>query len=427
MLMSASTVTAVRPGSVAPGAVPARRVRLAYLVSHPIQYQAPLLRRIAQEPDIALSVLFGSDLSVQSYHDEGFGVKLTWDTPLLEGYRSTFLPALRDDRTISATSPISRGVYRHLRGGGGEPAFDALWVHGYASVNALQGIAAAGAFGIPVLLRAESWLADRERGPAKLVAKSAFFSLLSRTVTAVLPIGIHNAAYWRHYLPGVPQFPVPYAVDNAAFAARARAAQPRVPALRRELGLDHDAPVILFASKLQARKHADHLVDAYQQLLSRWDQARPAPCLVIVGDGEERKRLEEHCTGAGLSRVRFAGFRNQSELPGFFAMAQVFVLPSRAEPWGLIVNEAMACGCPAIVSSDVGCHPDLITDGIDGFVYPVGDVGALAAALYRVFAQPEQTRAIGAAAADRVARCSFDADVRGLRAALAFSTRKLRL
>src|ERR1700757_4717404 len=91
------------------------KVRLAYLVSHPIQYQAPLLRRIAREPDIDLTVLFGSDFSVRGYKDEGFGVEVTWDVPLLDGYRSQFLPSLRDTGTVSPLSPISRGILRRLR------------------------------------------------------------------------------------------------------------------------------------------------------------------------------------------------------------------------------------------------------------------------------------------------------------------------
>src|SRR5277367_5548307 len=91
------------------------KVRLAYLVSHPIQYQAPLLRRIAQEPDIDLTVFFGSDFSVRGYKDEGFGVGVKWDVPLLEGYEYEFLPVLRDKATVSITSPMNRGIASRLR------------------------------------------------------------------------------------------------------------------------------------------------------------------------------------------------------------------------------------------------------------------------------------------------------------------------
>src|SRR5271168_4646892 len=92
------------------------RVRLAYLVSHPIQYQAPLLRRIAQEPDIDLTVFFGSDFSVRGYKDEGFGVGVKWDVPLLEGYEYEFLPVLRDKGVVSVSSPMNHGIASRLRG-----------------------------------------------------------------------------------------------------------------------------------------------------------------------------------------------------------------------------------------------------------------------------------------------------------------------
>ena len=105
-----------------------RPIRLAYLVSHPIQYQAPLLRRIAQEPGIELTVFFGSDFSVRGYQDEGFGVEVKWDVPLLDGYRYEFLPTLRDNGSNSTLSPICHGLLRRLAGRQGEPPFDALWV-----------------------------------------------------------------------------------------------------------------------------------------------------------------------------------------------------------------------------------------------------------------------------------------------------------
>src|ERR1700722_11940898 len=111
-------------------------VRLAYLVSHPIQYQAPLLARIAREPDIDLTVFFTSDHSVRPYKDSGFGVEFTWDTPLLEGYRSQLLPNFGSaPQDVSALSPISRHIRRALTNPDGSPAFDVLWVHGYATIN----------------------------------------------------------------------------------------------------------------------------------------------------------------------------------------------------------------------------------------------------------------------------------------------------
>jgi glycosyltransferase involved in cell wall biosynthesis len=401
------------------------KVRLAYLVSHPIQYQAPLLRRIAQEPDIELTVFFGSDFSLRSYQDEGFGVEVKWDVPLLDGYRHKFLPVIRDDGTQTVTTPLNYGIFSALRGGGSEPGFDLLWVHGYAMVNALHGMAAAKALGIPVLLRGDMWLRDRQRGGLKLLLKKLFFYGLKNMVDGILPVGTLNAEYWQHYLGDeVPLFLMPYAVDNRYFQQRSLEAKATRDDLRKELGLDAGRPVILFSSKLQRRKHCSDLLNAYRILID--DHASgPLPYLVIVGDGEERVALERQAKESGLADVRFCGFRNQSELPRFFDLCSVFVLPARHEPWGLIVNEVMNAGRAVIISDDIGCQPDLVTDGVEGFVFPVGDVNALVEALRRVLSTPETAQEMGRRALNRIGTWSFEEDILALREAIAQLTHKI--
>jgi len=405
-----------------------KKVRLAYLVSHPIQYQAPLLRRIAREPDIDLTVLFGSDFSVKGYQDEGFGVDVKWDVPLLEGYQYEFLPRVRDRSTVSFASPLNYGILGRLRRGPAHDAgagFDALWVHGYATANAIHGILAAKALGIPVLLRAESWLKDRARGGLKLAAKDFFFAVLKEIVDGVMPIGTFNDEYWRHYLGAeFPRSLMPYAVDNDYFQQRSREAHSRRDDLLAELRLDPTRPVILFASKLQRRKRCADLVEAYKRL-SPAPGVEPHPYLLIVGDGEEREALERQATESGLSGIRFCGFRNQSELPGFFNIATVFVLPSQHEPWGLIVNEVMNAERAVIVSDDVGCAADLIRDGVEGCIFPVGNIAALTDALRRVLATPETAVTMGQRGLERIRTWSFEEDIRGLRQAIARATGKI--
>ena len=396
-------------------------VRLCYLVSHPIQYQAPLLRRIAAEPGIDLTVLFGSDFSIHGYQDDGFGVAIQWDIPLLDGYRHEFLPALRDRRTEGFATPISRGLFHRLNAGTapGTP-FDLLWVHGYATINQMQGILAANLLGIPVLIRSDSSLRDRPRSGLRLHLKRAFFAILRKLVDGVLVTGTLNRDYWQHYL-GLefPLFLLPYAVDNAWFQQQVKLAAATRAQLQAELTLDPARPVILFASKLQTRKHCDDLIAAFERL----QHLSPRPYLLIVGEGEERPALEAQA--AGLEGVRFCGFRNQSELPRFFDLATVFVLPARHEPWGLIVNEVMNAAKPVILTDDIGCQPDLIRDGIEGLVYPVRDIAALTTALTRILTQPTEATAMGARALTRIDRWSFDQDIAGLRAALAHLTGKL--
>jgi glycosyltransferase involved in cell wall biosynthesis len=394
---------------------PAPKIRLAYFVSHPIQYQAPLLRRIAQEPDIDLTVFFSSDLSVRGYKDSGFGVHVQWDVPLLEGYKYEFLPRIADGDHIGFAKPLNWGIFDRLRKG----RFDAVWVFGYRSLASLQAIVAARLLRIPVILRAESNLHDHIRSRAVHAAKRALFAFLHNSVACVVPIGKKNRTYWEHYFgKDFPSFTMPYAVDNDFFQRRAREAAPQRESFRRELGLESGRPVVLYASKLQTRKRCIDLVDAYIRLAPA-PGVDPSAYLLIVGDGEERANLEARVRESGLSSIRFLGFRNQSELPRIYDLCDVFVLPSYNETWGLIVNEVMNAGRPVVVTDQVGCQPDLVHDGVNGFVYPAFNVDALSQCLRRLIEDPDLRATMGENSLRIIRQYSFEQDVVALRSALA--------
>jgi glycosyltransferase involved in cell wall biosynthesis len=391
-----------------------RKFRLAYLVSHPIQYQAPLLRRLAQEPDLDLIVLYWSDHSVQEYTDEGFGgVRVKWDVPLLEGYRYEFLPSIRCARPNSFWAPINRGIYRALKNG----KFDAIWLHGYWSLNSCITLVAAKLLGIPVLQRAEGTLIDHPRSRFRLATKRIFFSIMRHFINGVLPISSRNREYWAHYLgEDFPAFMVPYAVDNTYFQNMTAMASLSREKFKQQLNLEEDRPVILYASKLMNRKRCIDLIDAYLGIQPKPDRKRPY--LLIVGDGSERTMCESRVRAVGDSSVRFLGFQNQSQLARFFDLCDVFVLPSVHEPFGLIVNEVMNAGKTIIVSDEVGCQPDLIVDGVNGRVFPAKNVTALRSALESVLGNPKVRREMGCRSLERINQWSFEEDIRGLRKAL---------
>jgi glycosyltransferase involved in cell wall biosynthesis len=302
--------------------------------------------------------------------------------------------------------------------------FDAVWVHGYSTVNSLRAILSASLLKVPVLLRAESTLNDRERTDAKMLGKDFFFRLLREHVAAVLPIGTANARYWRHHMGAeVPSFSMPYAVDNSFFERKAAEAALKTDDLRRELGLGPGRPVILFASKLMPRKRCGDLLSAWMRVNKQHpDSAAARAYAIIIGDGEERGQLEEWAVKAGAGDgIRFLGFKNQTELPAYFALCDVFVLPSIHEPWGLVVNEAMCAARAVVVSDQVGCQEDLVRDGVNGRVFPAGDIDALAGALADVLSTPGKTRAMGQASLEIIRQHGFEQDVSGLRQALAAS------
>jgi glycosyltransferase involved in cell wall biosynthesis len=391
------------------------RVRIAYLVSHPIQYQAPLLRLIAAQPDFDLTVFFQSDISVREYHDPGFGQAVKWDVDLLHGYGHWFLPRLDRKGEITRFRPISYGIFGALRGG----RFDVLWVHGYARWFNLLAIVVARLLGIAVVLRDEATATSAARSPAKTLLKRFFFAGLGRLVGGFLAIGSRNRRYYEaNGIAADRIFDVPYCVDNDAFRRAAQNAAGQRAELIAALGLDEDRLVILFASKFQARKRPDELLEAYIRLTSDIPSEK-IPYLLFVGNGELHEALDRRAAEADCQHVMFLGFKNQSELPRYFDLCDVLVLPSIHEPWGLIVNEAMNAGRIVIATDQVGCGPDLIKDGENGFVYPAGDIAALTEILRSLVTMDGTKRdTMGNRSLEIISRWNFERDVAGLRAAI---------
>ena len=395
---------------------PPSPLRLAYLVTHPIQYQAPLLRRIAAMPEVALHVFFQSDISTRSYHDRGFGQAITWDVPLLEGYAHSFLPPLgraRSDRVPQ----YSRGLAKALR----EGRYDALWVHGYARPYNMLAVAYALSRGMRVLVRDDVHKRGNQRDPWRERVKEVQMRLLSALGVRFLAIGTLNADYYREL--GVSARNIvlaPYAVDNAAFQSRVAQARPHRETLRAELGLTPEATVILFAGKFQARKRAGDLLEAYRMALPRLASAgAPAPWLVYAGSGETEAAVR--AAAEGMERVRFLGFQNQGQLAGLFDLCDLFVMPSAAEPWGLVVNEVMNAGKPVVVTEEAGCGPDLVHTGENGFIYPTGDVERLSEHLVTLIADPALRAEMGRRSLQIIDGWNFDRDVSALTQALSAS------
>ena len=391
-------------------------IRLAYLVTHPIQYQAPLLRRIAAEPGIDLTVFFCSDFSLQSYLDPCFGKFIAWDIPLTGGYRHEILPSLGGQDRVSFWRPFNYGLARRLSRGN----FDVLWVHGYNRWFHWLAMAWAKIRGLKVLVRDEATLISASRHKLKRLAKRLFFVILRNLGDGFLAIGTLNARYYRSY--GIPAdriFYVPYAVDNVFFREKARAAARDRERLRRELGLSPGRPIILYASKLSEVKRGVDLLEAYIQMSP--DQVQePHPYLIFIGEGDQRKVLEDRARAMHWSSIQFLGFRNQTELPGYYDLCDVLVLPSAFEPWGLVINEVMNAGRAVVVSDQVGCGPDLVRKGENGYVFQAGDIAGLRQALVNLLSDPQKCRAMGQKSLEIINTWGIEEDVAGLKLALAY-------
>jgi glycosyltransferase involved in cell wall biosynthesis len=286
--------------------------------------------------------------------------------------------------------------------------FDAFIVSGWYLKSFWQAIRACRKKGVPIMVRGDSQM-HTPRSSLKQWAKEIAYPWILRQFDGFLVVGKRNAEYLEHYgVPATKLFFVPHFVDNKWFAKRAEEARGQRSSLRASWGADDQTFVVLFVGKFRLIKRPNDIVEALGLLGGSGIKA----ISVFVGSGELRDRLQE--LGERLNvEVRLEGFKNQTELPPYYAAADVLVLPSESETWGLVVNEAMACGVPAIVSDAVGCGPDLIEEGSTGYTFPVGNTDALASRLTEMistwktgFRPLEALRRI-------VAKYSIDSAVRG--------------
>jgi glycosyltransferase involved in cell wall biosynthesis len=388
------------------------KVRIAVVTSHPIQYATPLYAFLNRDPELDVTALFCSDVSLRGVTDRGFGQPITWDVDLLNGFNSIFLGKRARTRTLSGFwSLICPELAREIR----KARYDVVLVHGQQFAAYVVAFAVAKLQGIPVMTRGETHLGLHTPWLRKMV-RNRVLSAQYRFIDRFLAIGSANTEYYRAL--GVPQeriYRVPYSVDNNRFAtASSLSLQERID-YRNRLGVHDDRPVLLYASKLLRRKHPDDLLQAAAMLGAKGHSFH----VVIAGSGEMEHELRVLVAELKLAPVTFTGFINQSELPKLYGASDVFVLPAENEPWGLIVNEAMCAGLPVVVGASVGCVPDLLKRGINGFTCVAGKPTSLADALEPLVRDPDLRRRMGGESRRLISNWGYEQCRQGIRAAVA--------
>lgn len=360
---------------------------VAHLVSHPIQYFAPLYRLLALRNELSLTVLFYRRALNDMHFDAGFDRAIKWDSDLLSGYSSM-------DISANTSLDICRSSFRAIRNG----RFDVVWVHGYAHSAALGAWLAAHRLGIPLLIREEQTL-YRHRSLCRRFLKSILLRPYFATSFG-LSIGRANHDFFRHY--GMPEsqiYPARYCVDNSFFTEQASNLAGQRGQLRQQFGITDDSPVILYVGKLSPDKDISTLLHAFSLVST----ACPA-WLLMVGDGPLRGLV----ASSSHDRLIATGFLNQSELPLAYAASDLLVLPSVSETWGLVVNEGMNFGLPAVISDRVGCGPDLVRDGWNGFVFRTGASDVLANRLATLIQSASLRHTMGERCRSRIAAYSLE-------------------
>lgn len=388
-----------------------QKSRIAFINTHPIQYFAPLYAYLNSTGKFAVTALYLSDYSIRGSFDRAFGRAVKWDVDLLSGYDARFVQGadLRNEPD-GFFSIIAPQIWREVNRGG----FDAVVVHGHTPAAVLIAAAAARRAGVPVFAREETHL-GLSRSRLKRLVRKPLMGAFYRSLSGVLAIGSANSAFYRAM--GVPDdriFLMPYTIDNARFTEGARLSEGQRKKARGDLGITDDDPIVLYAAKLQERKHPDDLLRAAARLKGQGVRFHVA----MVGSGEMAAELVNLAARLKLENVHFRGFANQSILPQIYGVADVFVLPSENEPWGLAINEAMCAGLPIVASSGVGCVPDLVQECINGQTFAPGDIEGLANALRPILVDVETRQRMGAASRDIISRWSYAECAVGLQLAL---------
>lgn len=386
-----------------------KRRRIAIVASHVIQYQDPFFRLLAADPDIDLTVIYCSTAGARTYRDEDMGTALQWDVEVLHGYRHVFLRNLVHDSNRGWTRHINPGVVRALWRGQYEMV---IFMLGWGSVSALLGIVTCRLAGIPLFLYGDSSVPPPETTMRSRL-RARLLRLLFRNTTGFMVSGALNADYYRHYGADPEHFfLLPWAVDNERFAEASRLAAGEREGMRERLGIRPDQTVFVFSAKLVERKDPMTLLRAYERLLDRDGAA-----ILFLGDGVLRQPLETYAREHGLSGAHFAGFVNQRELPKYYGMSDVFVLPSIYEPRGAVINEAMACGLPVIVTDRCGSIGDIVLEGENAFIYPAGDAAALAASMTRLVRDQALRQRMAERSRQIIGTWTFARGVEGVKAA----------
>ena len=386
--------------------------RLAILSTHPIQYHSGWFRGLASHPDLQIHVYYCHQATPEEQANAGFGVSFDWDVDLLSGYPHSFLKNVANPSGHGRFTGFDTPEIKSIVGGG---RYDAVLINGWHYKSAWQAIWACWNSGVKVVMRGDSHLHMPRGIPTKIVKSLLYRGFIPR-FDGCLSVGQWSREYFMHYGARPERvFFVPHAVDNDWIGAQCQRLESVRSQLRCQWGLDERAVVFVFAGKFIPKKRALDFVQA----IDRAARGGVAVQGLMVGDGPLRASCEEFVRARRVP-VRFAGFLNQSQIISAYVASDMLVLPSDGdETWGLVVNEAMACGRPCIVSDYVGCGPDLIEAGRTGAIFPLGDLDVLAALMIELARDPYHLDFMGKQAQHRIQKQSIQVAVDGVLECLA--------
>jgi glycosyltransferase involved in cell wall biosynthesis len=370
-------------------------IRVAFVSPEPTPYRSPLLDRVAERGDIDLTVIYaartvaGRTWHVEPHHRAVF----------LDGFT---LPGLRD--VLRHDYPVTLGIWHALRGA--RP--DCVVVSGWSTFASQAATAWCRVLGVPYVLLVESHDAAPKPGWRRRIKETVVPPIVKGAASVLVTGSLARESMLALGAASERVRVFANTIDVARWGEHADRLADRRAALRAALGLSDDDVAVVTVGRLAREKGIDLLLQAARQA---------GVTAVVVGDGPERERLAEIDADA-----RFTGDRPSESVIEDYVAADVFALLSRHEPWGVVVNEAAACGLPLVLSERVGAARDLLREGENGFLVPADDVSAAGEALSRLAADPELRRRMGERSRELARGFGYEPSVENLLAAVREAT-----
>ncbi|APA64688.1 glycosyltransferase [Maribacter sp. 1_2014MBL_MicDiv] len=343
--------------------------KIIFINSHPIQYFAPMYKYM-NEQGVNTEAWYCSDESIKGGFDKEFGVKITWDIPLLNGYSYQFF------KNYSWKPSISKGFFGLINLGLIKQLFSepkaVIIVHGWNYFTHFMVLMLGKLKGHTICLRNDMPLSHEhyKKGWKQKVKKIGLKYILFPRIDNFLYIGSQNRLFYESYSVKENRLvSCPYAVDNDRFKAQFKAIKPNISIIKTKLGIPASDKIIIFSGKYIDKKRPLDLLHAFNSLNS------PNCWLIMVGEGDLRISMERYIEKHQLKQVILTGFVNQSKIAEYYAIGDLFVMcSSLGENWGLSVNEAMNFNTPLLLSDLTGCSEDLVIQGENGYTFKTKDV-----------------------------------------------------
>jgi len=371
-------------------------LKVAYVVEYPTPYDVPLFARIAARPEIDFTALFLSGVIGERRWRVDPSGKFRYKT--IPG-KSWFVS--QNTQFAAFWNP---GIFREIL----EDGYEVVGTSGYIPFTHYAVLRWCRRRGIPYFVRSEAILPERRSAPKRL-AKRIMLKPAIKNADAWLAAGTLAKRYLVHYGADPEKvFFLNYTVDEEFFSAKSRETRLKREEIKSEMGIKSGC-VVLFSGRLAPMKGLNTLFDAF----SRVKRKKRDVALLLLGTGPLEKELKLRAALEGLEDVHFAGFHQPEELPRFYGISDILVLPSVYEPWGIVVNEALACGLPVIASDVAGAAEDLVIPGETGYRFKAGDSRGLAGALEMLVADPGLRNKMGETGRKAVKDWGFERSVEG--------------